>query len=55
MKKHRITRYMVLSPSGRLSFGWRCRCGVPSRRFWLEVNREGDIRIYKGNHKALRS
>ena len=55
MKKHRVSKYMTLSPAGNLTFGWRCRCGVPSRRFKTREARAIDMDTYKGNHKALRS
>lgn len=55
MKKHRPTKYMTLSPAGNLTFGWRCRCGIPSRRFKTPGARAADILNYQGNHKALRA
>jgi hypothetical protein len=55
MKKHHISQYMTLSPAGNITFGWRCRCGVASRRFKTASARVADILAYKGNHKALRA
>lgn len=39
-RPHRPTKYNVITPGG-VTYGWRCAlCGIPSKRFVSEENRD---------------